>query len=153
MNAVELSALLASDLPELAAKSAVELGAVVLTVEPGDLYATLASLKAAGFERCEVVTAVDRGEHLEVVYVLHSMKLRTLIRVLAYVPRETPVIDSVTGLYTGADWLEREVYDLFGIEFTGHPNLLRIMLPLDFEGHPLRKDYTDANIIPRPDYI
>ena len=64
-----------------------------------------------------------------------------------------PHIDSLYGVWPAADWQEREVFDLFGVVFDGHPDLRRIMLPADFEGHPLRKDYDNPNMIRRPDYI
>lgn len=80
----------------------------------------------------------------EVVYTLYSMKYEHMIRLKAEVPEDDPVIDSVIGIWRGADWHERECYDMFGIEFRGHPDLRRILLPEDWEGHPLRKDYPAA---------
>ena len=77
----------------------------------------------------------------EVVYNLYSIPLRHEIRLRAEVSEKDPVIDSVVGLWAGADWLERETYDLMGIRFNGHPNLQRVLLPEDWVGHPLRKDY------------
>jgi NADH-quinone oxidoreductase subunit C len=80
-------------------------------------------------------------ERFEVVYQLYSMQNRTSLRIKAQIPESDPSIDSITSLWTGADWLERETYDLFGIDFTGHPNLRRILTPEDWQGYPLRKEY------------
>lgn len=77
----------------------------------------------------------------EVVYNLYSIPLRHEIRIRAEVGEKDPAIDSVVPLWSGADWLERETYDLMGIRFNGHPNLQRVLLPEDWVGHPLRKDY------------
>jgi NADH-quinone oxidoreductase subunit C len=90
------------------------------------------------------VTAVDygSGRPLEVVYQLWSIPNRRALRVKATLPLTSLEIDSVTGLWKTADWLERETYDLFGIHFRGHPDLRRIMMPDNYaEGHPLRKDF------------
>jgi NADH-quinone oxidoreductase subunit C len=84
----------------------------------------------------------DRKEpRFEVVYQLYSVSHQHAIRIRAEVPEEDPVIDSVVGIWDGANWLERECYDMFGIGFKGHPDLRRILMPEDWEGHPLRKDY------------
>lgn len=90
------------------------------------------------------VTAVDHGggRPLEVVYQLWSIPHRAALRVKCELPLDALEIDSVTGIWVGADWLEREVYDLFGITFAGHPDLRRILMPDNYaEGHPLRKDF------------
>ena len=90
------------------------------------------------------VTAVDHGggRPLEVVYQLWSIPHRAALRVKCELPLDALEIESVTGIWVGADWLEREVYDLFGITFTGHPDLRRILMPENYaEGHPLRKDF------------
>ncbi len=79
----------------------------------------------------------------EVVYTLYSMTHHHMIRIKAEVPEEDPEIDSVIEIWRGADWHERECYDMFGIKFRGHPDLRRILLPEDWEGHPLRKDYPE----------
>jgi NADH-quinone oxidoreductase subunit C len=93
---------------------------------------------------CGVDNSRRTGENLqrfEVVYQLYSINNRRMLRLRAQVPEDDPRIDSVTSFWTGADCLERETYDLMGISFTGHPNLKRILLPDDWQGHPLRKEY------------
>ncbi|HEY8484396.1 MAG TPA: NADH-quinone oxidoreductase subunit C [Longimicrobiales bacterium] len=90
------------------------------------------------------LTAVDYGggRPLQVVYQLWSMAHRRELRVKAELPLDALEIDSVVGLWAAADWLEREVYDMFGIRFRGHPDLRRILMPDNYEeGHPLRKDF------------
>lgn len=92
------------------------------------------------------LTAVDylwqgRTPRFDVVYHLFSMSKKHRIRIKAGVDEKDPMIDSLVSLWPIANWFEREVWDLFGIQFTGHPNLTRIMMYEGFEGHPLRKDY------------
>ena len=97
-----------------------------------------------GFVRLSTVTAVDRypaEPRFEVVYHLHSVEHNQRVRLKCRLIGTEPVIDSVTSVWRGANWYEREVFDLFGIQFRNHPNLKRIMMPDDWEGHPLRKDY------------
>lgn len=89
------------------------------------------------------ITAVDypsRNNRFEVVYNLLSVRHNSRIRVKTYADEATPV-PSITSLYDGANWYEREVYDLFGVFFVGHPDLRRIMTDYGFDGHPLRKDF------------
>lgn len=80
-------------------------------------------------------------ERFEVVYNLCSIRHHHTLRLRAQIPENDPAIDSVTPLWSGADWLERETFDLVGITFTGHADLRRILLPEDWQGHPLQKDY------------
>jgi NADH-quinone oxidoreductase subunit C len=77
----------------------------------------------------------------ELNYHLVSIPCRAKLRLRVRLPGENPAIESVTSVWPGADWMEREVFDLFGIRFEGHPNLRRILLPEDWEGYPLRRDY------------
>lgn len=83
----------------------------------------------------------DCRERFEVVYHFYSLKLNHRLRVKAPVPESSCTIDSIVSLWIGADWFEREAYDMYGIRFNNHPNLKRILLYEEFEGHPLRKDY------------
>lgn len=80
-------------------------------------------------------------KRFEVVYHLYSIKHRHALRLKAEVAGDTPSIDSVMPVWIGANWHEREAYDMYGIVFNGHPDLRRVLLPEDWEGYPLRKDY------------
>jgi len=90
---------------------------------------------------CGVDYFGKKEARFEGVYHLYSIKHRHMIRLKAQVPEDDPKIQSVTPVWKGADWHERECFDMFGIEFEGHPDLRRVLLPEDWEGHPLRKDY------------
>ena len=122
-------------------------GQLALVIAPAllrDICEVLRRDPELSFDFLTDVTAVDRypvEPRFEVVYHLRSMKTRERLRLKAPLPGDDPRIDSLVGLWPGADMLEREVYDLFGIRFTGHPNLRRLLMPDDWEGHPLRKDY------------
>jgi NADH-quinone oxidoreductase subunit C len=85
-------------------------------------------------------------ERFAVIYNLYSMSHGHRLRVKAFIPENDPAVDSVTSLYPSADWPERETYDMYGIQFTGHPNLRRILDPEDFVGHPLRKEFPVTGI-------
>lgn len=98
---------------------------------------------SAEFTTISDITGVDyptRDQRFEVVYNLLSVRYNSRIRVKTYADEATPV-PSVTGLFEGALWYEREVYDMFGVFFSGHPDLRRIMTDYGFDGHPLRKDF------------
>ena len=99
------------------------------------------------------ITAVDYLEvkttRFEVVYLLHrfgpDFDENVRVRLKVEVPEEDPKVDSVTPVWGGANWLEREAYDMFGIEFVGHPDLRRILMPEDYDPFPLRKDFDVRN--------
>lgn len=94
---------------------------------------------------CGVDYLGEKEPRFEVVYQLYSVSHQHSIRIRAEVPENDPVIDSVTGIWDGANWIERECYDMFGVRFRGHPDLRRILMPEDWDGHPLRKDYPLAS--------
>jgi len=97
-----------------------------------------------GFVRLSGITAVDwhpNDPRFEVVYLLHSLKNHTRLRLKCWVSDASPEIDSVTSVWRSADWYEREVFDMFGVGFRNHPDLRRILMPSDWQGNPLRKDY------------
>ena len=94
--------------------------------------------------RLSGLTAVDwhpSEPRFEVVYLLHSIERNHRLRIKCKVSGVNPEIDSVYSVWRSADWHEREVFDMFGISFRNHPNLVRILMPLDWDGNPLRKDY------------
>jgi len=97
------------------------------------------------YDHLQDLTAVDylnkKDVRFEVVYTLYSIRFRHNIRIRAQVPDNDPKISSVVPIWAGANWHERECFDMFGIVFAGHPDLRRILMPEDWEGHPLRKDY------------
>jgi NADH-quinone oxidoreductase subunit C len=97
------------------------------------------------FDYLMSVTAVDRPEDniFELVYHLYAMGHRCAVCVKTTVPRDNPIVPSVSEIWPAADWHERETYDLFGVLFAGHKDLRRILLPDEWEGFPLRKDYQD----------
>jgi NADH-quinone oxidoreductase subunit C len=105
--------------------------------EPGLKMDHLADLTAVDYSRYPG----DSGPRFEVVYNLISTEYRHRIRLKVRVPEEDPRIDTVSAVWHTANWHERETFDLMGIKFDGHPDLRRILLPEDWEGHPLRKEY------------
>lgn len=98
------------------------------------------------FDMLSCLTGVDLGEEadaMEVIYHLNSIPKERSITIIVSLDRETPKVPSVMDIWRTADWHEREAYDLLGIHFEGHADMRRILLPNDWEGHPLRKDYKE----------
>ena len=121
-------------------------GEQILHVRGQDILLLLTGLKADGFNFLADLTAIDNltlggYERFAVSYHLLCHETVERLTVKAYISEEKPSLPSVESLWKTADWQEREVFDLYGIKFEGHPNLIRIMNPDDFEGFPLRKDY------------
>ncbi|HUP04646.1 MAG TPA: NADH-quinone oxidoreductase subunit C [Bryobacteraceae bacterium] len=118
---------------------------LTLEIAPAKIASVCGFLKhELKFVRLSGITAVDRypaDPRFEIVYHLHSVERNQRLRLKCRVGGEQPEIDSVTSVWRGANWYEREVFDLFGVRFAGHPDLRRILLPDDWEGAPLRKDY------------
>jgi NADH-quinone oxidoreductase subunit C len=119
-------------------------GETTLVVGPAHLKPLARHLKdAEGFRfLADVSCAHWPGEgRIDTVYQIRNMDSRQDVRVRVPLPEEDPEVETVSDIWRTANWLEREVYDLMGVRFLGHPDLKRIMLPEDFEGHPLRKEY------------
>lgn len=97
------------------------------------------------FKHLSYIAAVDNKENFELVYCLYSYRWGSVIHLKTKLPRENPTIKSISDLFVAAEWHEREAYDLMGITFEEHPDLRRILMPDDFEGHPLRKDFKEKD--------
>jgi NADH-quinone oxidoreductase subunit C len=117
---------------------------LTLTIAKEDIRSGLATLRAAGYNFFEDMTAVDwfpASPRFQLSYHILSHAFKEYIRLRVMLDETDPSVESITSLWPGANFYEREVFDLFGIRFEGHPNLRRILLPDDWQGHPLRKDY------------
>jgi len=118
-----------------------------IRIDVRDLTAVAQNLKensATYFDMLSCATGVDNGPDaatMEVIYNLYSIPFDHQLMVKVTVPRDRPEVDSVCHIWKTANWHEREIFDLYGIHFRNHPDLRRILLPADWEGHPLRKDY------------
>ena len=146
MDLLEIKALLENELKrsvELIEKSG------QLTLRTQDLVAVCDFLwrnPTTYFDSLSCVTAIDLGVdsgQMEVIYTLYSIPFHVTLHLRVVLDREKPEVPSLSGIWKTADWHEREAFDFFGIQFIGHPNLTRILLPADWEGHPLRKDYVE----------
>ena len=152
-------AILATHVDEARAETSVSVAAARLL----DIARYLHDAPDAAFDHLTDICSVDYPEdqlRFEVVYHLHSLPLRQRLRLKARITEDDPTIASVTGIWKGAEFLEREVYDMMGIRFSGHPDLRRILMPEDYaEGYPLRKDFptegrgwrSEFDFIPRMD--
>jgi NADH-quinone oxidoreductase subunit C len=120
-----------------------------ITVPADRVRDVLSTLKADGYRLLVFLTCVDHlidssrefAGRYEIVYQLRDLEKPVNIRVRAFIDGDPPRIDSVHDIFPPANWEERETYDLFGVVFTGHPGLTRILMPDDWVGHPLRRDY------------
>jgi NADH-quinone oxidoreductase subunit C len=117
---------------------------LTITVPRENIIAACRALQAAGYNYLEDVTAVDwypSEPRFQIVYHFLSFGLKSRVRLIARLDSDAASIDSITSVWPSANFYEREVFDLFGVQFVGHPRLTRIMMPEDWQGHPLRKDY------------
>jgi NADH-quinone oxidoreductase subunit C len=142
----DLSAYLTNKLGTRAGSATLAYGELTLVVEAADIVDVLAFLRTD--PQCQFVSIIDvcgvdypqREKRFDVVYHLLSPRQNRRIRIKVETDEDTPV-PSVVSVYPGADWFERETYDLYGVLFSGHPDLRRLLTDYGFEGHPLRKDF------------
>jgi NADH-quinone oxidoreductase subunit C len=119
-------------------------GRAVLVIDPASVKPVLTHLRGKGYRFLASLHGVDYYPHeprLGVLYELLDMERVERISVKARLPTDAPEIDSVVELFPGAEYPEREVYDMFGVQFTGHPDLRRILMPEDYQGYPQRRDF------------
>jgi NADH-quinone oxidoreductase subunit C len=130
--------------PEALADARWDRDEMTLTVPREHLVAAGFAVQSAGYNFLEDVTAVDwfpASPRFQISYHIVSHTLKERIRLRVMVDEASASLDSITLVWPSANYYEREVFDLFGVRFDGHPNLRRIMMPEDWTGHPLRKDY------------
>ena len=150
MDNAQLKELISGIVPDAAFEESKQfLTAVVAADKLHHLLKSLKERPDTNFDNLFCITGVDLQNKLMVVYHLESMKFgHQVVLKTGTDDREKPVLDSIVDLYRGAELHENEIFDLFGIVFKGHPNLRRMFMPDDWNGHPLRKDYVDEiNIV------
>ena len=126
---------------DTASPKAIKIAAVDLVMVMDTLYRNPTTY----FDMLSCITGIDNGVQvatMEVVYNLYSIPFHHHLMIKVMLPRDRPEIDSVSHIWKTANWHEREVFDMYGISFKNHPDLRRILMPADWEGYPLRKDYT-----------
>jgi NADH-quinone oxidoreductase subunit C len=131
-------------LPDAVLDATFDRDELTLTIAKDQIRAAAAVVQQAGYNFLEDVTCVDwypSEPRFHVVYHIVSFSLKQRVRLVAPVDSVDPTIDSITPVWPSANFYEREVWDLFGVRFNAHPNLRRIMMPEEWDGHPLRKDY------------
>jgi len=125
-------------------------GDITVTIKKEDLLSIMQFLRDDEELRFKYLASISGVDYLKmegmenrfaILYHLYSFKSNRRLAIKTFILENSPEIDSVYSLWKTADWQEREIYDLFGITFKGHPGLKRVFLPEDYEGHPLRKDY------------
>jgi NADH-quinone oxidoreductase subunit C len=130
--------------PEALTDAKFEFNELTLTIAPEEIRAAAFTVQAVGYNFFEDMTAVDwfpASPRFQLSYHILSFGLKERIRLRVMLEDATPAVESITQVWAGANYYEREVFDLFGIRFEEHPNLRRIMMPDEWNGHPLRKDY------------
>lgn len=130
--------------PEALVDAKFDRGELTLTIAAEEIRAAAATVQAAGYIFFEDLTAVDwfpSSPRFQLSYQILSHSYKEYLRLSVLVDGESPTVDSITPVWPSANFYEREVFDLFGVRFEGHPNLRRILMPDDWQGYPMRKDY------------
>jgi NADH-quinone oxidoreductase subunit C len=134
----------AKALADLATDAKYDRAELTITVSRENIVAAAKAVQQAGYNFLEDVTAVDwypSEPRFQITYHILSHRFKERLRLIALLDSGNAAIDSITSVWPSANFYEREVFDLFGVHIGGHPNLTRIMMPEDWKGHPLRKDY------------
>ena len=116
---------------------------VVTSEKLSDIAKELFTNDGLFFDQLSCVTGLDTGNAMEVIYHLYSIPFNQSLALKVILPRDNPSVPSLCSVWKSANWLERETYDMYGITFEQHPDLRRILMPADWEGYPLRKDYKE----------
>jgi len=116
------------------------------------LLETARRLKNEGFDNLHCITAVDNKDNIELVYIFYAMGKHACTILKTRLTLDDLSVESLAHIWRSADWLEREVYDLFGVKFLNHPNLKRILNPDDWEAYPLRKNFERVDFIKKTTY-
>ena len=132
---------LKNKLPAAVVSTGMQVNKPMAVIKKEELLKAARIVMEMGFDHLSVITGTDYKDHFEVVYNFFSYNNKQNIVLKVIADHDKPEVNSLTSLWKGADWLERETYDLVGIRFNGHPNLVRILLAEGWIGHPLRKDY------------
>lgn len=127
--------------PDAVLESSEADGELTLRIDPKQLLAMCERLHEEGFDYLADITAIDWNDRIEVVYRMTNLATNAKVVLRVDLDYGKPEVGSVISVWQGADFQEREVYDLMGVTFAGHPNLKRILLPEDWERYPLRKEY------------
>jgi NADH-quinone oxidoreductase subunit C len=145
LKEIRVAAEIESMWPEALLDGKLDRGELTLEIDPRKIVEICTFLKKEQqFVRLSDITAVDwypQEPRFEVVYHLHSLERNERLRLKCRLGSENAEVESVTGVWRSANWYEREIFDLFGVRFRNHPDLRRILMPEDWDGHPLRKDY------------
>lgn len=132
-------------------------GGLVLVVEKDkidDLSSFLKNADSLKFDSLMCLTAIDAGDDgFVLVYHLFSMQKCHKLTLKVVLEKDNPELESVSSVWKAADWLEREVFDMFGIKFLNHPDLRRILLPDEWTAYPLRKDFASDKVVKKPEYV
>ena len=131
-------------LADLATDAKFDRSELTITIAREDIIAACQAVQQAGYTFLEDVTAVDwypSEPRFQITYHILSMSMKQRVRLIVRLDNDSASLDSITPVWPSANFYEREVFDLFGVHFGGHPNLKRIMMPEDWQGNPLRKDY------------
>jgi NADH-quinone oxidoreductase subunit C len=130
--------------PDALTDAKFDFGELTLTIVPEEIRGACSTVRDAGYNFFEDMTAVDwfpSSPRFQLSYHILSHAFKERIRLRVLLDESEPEVDSITPVWVGANYFEREIFDLFGIRFGGHPDLRRILMPDDWEGYPLRKDY------------